>query len=160
MRKAQGMSSAVARLVVLISLVLACLAPGRAFAGEEQASALESRLMAPCCWDQTLDVHQSPLAEQLRAEIRARLAAGESEAAIESDMVARYGERVLALRDSRALGGVMIGLGALGLGAALALGLALRRWVRRGRAAAQAAPVAQRPRDADDDRLDEELAAM
>lgn len=58
---------------------------------------LEGRLMAPCCWKQTLDVHASPSADQLRREIRTRVAAGESVDAIEADLVARHGEKLRAL---------------------------------------------------------------
>src|SRR5690606_36137581 len=44
------------------------------------AKRLEGRLLAPCCWDsskQTLDVHDSPVAHELKREIRRRLKAGE-----------------------------------------------------------------------------------
>lgn len=156
------MSSVVLRLAVVLAFAfglygLCSPAPAQA----ADASALESRLMAPCCWEQTLDVHQSPLAEQLRAEIRARLAAGESEAAIEADLIARYGERVSALRDPGVLGGAMLAIGAVGLATILGLAFAIRRWTRKGaERAREASPAPHEARDAEDDRLDDELAAM
>src|SRR5262245_9645491 len=48
------------------------------------AARLEGRLLAPCCWIQTLDVHGSEVAVGLRTEIRHRLRAGESAGAIEA----------------------------------------------------------------------------
>jgi cytochrome c-type biogenesis protein CcmH len=78
---------------LLVSLTARVAAEPR-IAGE---LAIESKLMAPCCWMQTLDVHESPLASELRAEIRTKLTRGLSAADIESDLVARYGARLWAI---------------------------------------------------------------
>jgi cytochrome c-type biogenesis protein CcmH len=139
--------------------------PAPALAGASQEEAiLQGRLMAPCCYVQTLDVHESELATSLRHEIRARLAGGEPAAAIEQDFVARYGERVRALPEGRdprkGLGSFAAIAGAV---AALGLGLALRKW-RRAADEARPAPGAPRAgargRDAYDERVDEELREM
>lgn len=61
-----------------------------------QAKDLEAHLLAPCCWRETLTVHQSQIASALRDELRKRLARGESAAHIEADLVARYGQRIYA----------------------------------------------------------------
>lgn len=61
------------------------------------AKELEGRLLAPCCWKQTLDVHASPKADELRAEIRKRIRAGESPEAVEADIVKRYTPKILAI---------------------------------------------------------------
>ena len=58
---------------------------------------VESHLLAPCCWQQTLDVHDSEISRVLRAEVRERLAAGESSDAIEDSLVQRFGERMRAV---------------------------------------------------------------
>ncbi len=63
----------------------------------EAATELEERLLAPCCWNQTLDIHASPLASSIRSEIRRRLEAGETVAQVEADLVARHGERIRAV---------------------------------------------------------------
>jgi cytochrome c-type biogenesis protein CcmH len=63
---------------------------------ELSAHELERRLMAPCCWRETLDTHSSPLASQLRAEIRDRFAKGDSPQGIENDLAARFGPRIRA----------------------------------------------------------------
>ena len=82
----------------LIALVLALLLlPLAALAAEEDVESLVGRLLAPCCYKQTLDVHASDLADKVRIEIRKRMAAGESAASVEADMVARYGEKIRAI---------------------------------------------------------------
>jgi cytochrome c-type biogenesis protein CcmH len=124
---------------------------------------LASRLLAPCCWNQTLDVHTSELALSLRREIRTRLAGGETAEAIEADLVGRYGERILAVPQGSPLGRVaatvlaLVGLAGLGL---LLLGF---RWRRRVRQAAEPAPAHPRregPPDRWDERLEAELREM
>ena len=67
----------------------------------ESARWLEGRLFAPCCWNQTLDIHDSPLARELRTEISSRLERGEPAMAVEDDMAARFGERIRAVPRGR-----------------------------------------------------------
>ncbi|WP_437669745.1 cytochrome c-type biogenesis protein CcmH [Sorangium sp. So ce131] len=120
--------------------------------------ALAARLLAPCCWDQTLDVHESEVASALRREIRARLRRGEAADAIEQDLVARYGDRLRAAPSSGLLGKVALGL-MLGIAATfLGVFALLRSWRR---SAEQPAPsdvaVTTGVRDEYDERLDNEL---
>jgi len=56
---------------------------------------LQGRFLAPCCWQESLAVHQSEIAVQLRAEIARLAAAGRPEDDIVDTLVARYGERIL-----------------------------------------------------------------
>jgi cytochrome c-type biogenesis protein CcmH len=99
------------------------------------AVALEGRIMAPCCWTQTIDIHGSESANDLRREIRQRLKAGESTDAIQADLVKRYGERILAvppgnpLKDVGVLLSLAFGLAGIGAGALLV------RWRKRSLAA-------------------------
>jgi cytochrome c-type biogenesis protein CcmH len=131
----------------------------------EGASRLEGRIIAPCCWNQTIDIHGSEPSYQLRREIRRRLKAGESAEAIEASFVKRYGEKILAVPDSSPLGGVAtllaVGFGAAGVGAYFML----KRWSRAGKAAdalKKPAEAGSGPpkRDALDDRLDRELSEI
>ncbi|MFW5925864.1 MAG: cytochrome c-type biogenesis protein [Myxococcota bacterium] len=127
--------------------------------------ALAGRLLAPCCWSQTLDVHNSEPALELRREIRTRLGRGESAEAIEADIVARYGDRIRAVPEDSPLSAVAAGMltlvGIAGI-AVLFLGL---RWRRRSAAArrddAEPGPAPTEPaspeRHALDARLDAEL---
>src|SRR5881394_2020769 len=63
----------------------------------EGAGRLEGRIMAPCCWNQTIDIHGSEAAYELRREIRKRLKAGESPDTNEPSLVTRFGPRILAV---------------------------------------------------------------
>lgn len=122
--------------------------------------ALEQRIMAPCCWVQTLDVHDSPIAKELRAEIHTRLSRGESSSAIEADLVQRYGTRIVAMPASNPLAKLAAVVVAVVLAAGFLVARALRRWTRRDqsevRSAQQKAPATSGP-DEWDARLDEEL---
>jgi cytochrome c-type biogenesis protein CcmH len=123
--------------------------------------ALETRLLAPCCYHGTLDAHESDAAQALRMRIRARLYAGEAPDAIEASLVEQYGERIRASSPRDPLRFVAAAVVA---GAALA-GLGLWRVVRRWRRSAmQGGPVlavAARPApDPYDRRLDDELAEL
>lgn len=130
------------------------------------AAALEGRIRAPCCWNQTLDIHGSPVANELRREIRRRLKGGESQEAIQSDIVRRYGEKVLAVPPGNPLKdvGVLLSLafGAAGIGA----GAMILRWRRRAMAERAAELDEQdkkpkkRARDEYDDKIDAELDRM
>ena len=101
---------------LLLSLALLALASPvyAASEAEARALALEKKLMAPCCWQGTLEFHHSELADTLHAEIRMRLRLGESAASIEESLVARFGARLLAVPSPGLLEGtagvVMLGL--------------------------------------------------
>jgi cytochrome c-type biogenesis protein CcmH len=122
------------------------------------ASALEGRIRAPCCWNQTIDIHGSEVSNGLRREIRSRLRAGESQEAIQASLVKRYGERILAVPPTSPLKSVaavlalaMIGAGVLGF-------RMLKRWRKP---APTTKPAAAGAGDAQlDARLDAELRAL
>ncbi|MFZ5897472.1 MAG: cytochrome c-type biogenesis protein [Myxococcota bacterium] len=95
------------------------------------ATELEGRIIAPCCWTQTIDIHGSPVSTELRQEIRQRLTLGESAEAIERSLVERYGAKVLAVPPGSQLGSVGIGLGLVVLGAGIGAVALLKRWQRR-----------------------------
>jgi cytochrome c-type biogenesis protein CcmH len=102
------------------------------------ARELAGRLIAPCCWTQTLDIHDSPIADQLRAEITQRLRAGEPAAKIEDDLAARYGEKVRAVprgEDPRVALPIIVG-GAMAMAVAWLAWLGVS-WLRRARSEPQ-----------------------
>jgi cytochrome c-type biogenesis protein CcmH/NrfF len=80
---------------VLLAVLLAAT-PQAGAALDVQAKAIESALIAPCCFRQQVSVHSSPAADEVRRDVRARLAAGETPAEILDAYVARYGKRILA----------------------------------------------------------------
>jgi cytochrome c-type biogenesis protein CcmH len=123
---------------------------------------LLKRLVAPCCWNQTLDSHQGAAPDGFRAEIRSRLYAGETPAQIEADYVVRYGERVRAASHSRPLGWAAVIAGVAVIGAGAALVRMVLRWGKKS----QALPENDKSKndtakpDALDERLDAELRSM
>lgn len=127
------------------------------------AAALEGKIIAPCCWNQTIDIHGSPASSALRNEIRTRLKAGESAEVIEQSIVERYGSKILAVPQGSRLGkaGLLlaIGMGAAGIGAVAML----RRWQRRSSQPKSLDPADANqppPSDALDRRLDAELSRL
>jgi len=113
------------------------VSPGRTVSAAE-VKRIAGKLMAPCCWSQTADVHTSGLAKEMQVQIRSALQQGYTEPQILAAFVAEYGERILA--QPRAAGfnlmvWILPGM-ALGLG-----GFAYWRFVQRARAAPAAKPV-------------------
>ncbi|HWA31515.1 MAG TPA: cytochrome c-type biogenesis protein [Rhizomicrobium sp.] len=90
----------------LLALLLSLLCAGAAYAItgpdrlsnpalEARAVALQKQLRCVVCQGQSLDESNAPLAADLRRLIRARIAAGDSDAQVEQYLVARYGDFIL-----------------------------------------------------------------
>jgi cytochrome c-type biogenesis protein CcmH/NrfF len=56
---------------------------------------VSSRVLAPCCWSQPIQIHQSEAAEKVRAEVIADIRQGDDEKQILDRLAAEYGERIL-----------------------------------------------------------------
>ena len=78
---------------VLAGLLLVGLHLGAA--DKDDTKRIQDRLLAPCCWQQSVAVHDSDIARQMRAEIARLAASGKNEEQIVEVYVARYGERIL-----------------------------------------------------------------
>jgi len=61
----------------------------------DRVKQIQDRFMAPCCWQESVAVHRSEIAEEMRGEIARMVASGRSEDQIVDEYVARYGERIL-----------------------------------------------------------------
>jgi cytochrome c-type biogenesis protein CcmH len=114
---------------------------------------------------QTLDIHGSEVALALRREIRKRLLAGESEEAIVTSLVSRYGEKILAVPPGNPLKGVAVIMSLTMAAAGVGAFFLLRRWRARGQAAPRRkAKETGEPESAEnaeyDARLDAELRAL
>ena len=169
-----------AALVVALFAFLASLALARPAIADEQhtapaasadadllgfvpgAAALEGKILAPCCWNQTIDIHGSEISSELRREIRTRLRAGEPADAIQASLVERYGPKILATAPDSALPKIALSLlvviGSVGVAGIFML----KRWRRAG------VPAKSRSKDKRDEasnerldaRLDAELRAL
>ena len=93
-------------LVILTSLALAgsAVANGQVDDADTNAHRIFSELMSPYCPGLMLADCPSPDAFELRAEIRARLVAGETPAQVKADLYARFGDRIRATPEPREWG--------------------------------------------------------
>ncbi|UJR83860.1 cytochrome c-type biogenesis protein [Sandaracinus amylolyticus] len=138
---------------IVIAIVVAASSASAQHAASSRATFL--RFVAPCCWVEGLATHDSPLARELRDEIDRRVGAGDSAGAIESDLVARYGERILAV--PAPLETTSGALFALLIGSLLVIVWIGARWSRRGGHAEPVARVDEEDDPALDQRLRDEL---
>jgi cytochrome c-type biogenesis protein CcmH len=149
------------RLLVLLVVVLAAACGG----GDDETPTLadlEKKFICPTC-QTTLELSNAPVADRMRAFIRERIAAGDSESEISDALVAQFGEEVLASPPKEGfnlLAWVLpLAGGAVAIGV---LAVALRRWTRtRAEPGSAVAPSVngRPPLDPElERRLDEELA--
>jgi len=68
-------------------------------AQQREIHKIEGRLMAPCCYTQTIDVHESEIAQQMRGEVTAMVMNGQSEQKIIDYYKAEYGVVILVVPD-------------------------------------------------------------
>jgi cytochrome c-type biogenesis protein CcmH len=143
--------------LVAALLALLVLAVPAAAAEKPTLADLEDEVICPTC-QTTLQLSNSPIATQMRAFIRARIAAGDSKEEIKDELVAEFGEGVLAAPPKSGFNLIAWLLPLAGLLAALVVvTLLARRYVRPRPepAAAGSAP----PLDPEQERrVDEELA--
>jgi cytochrome c-type biogenesis protein CcmH len=130
-------------------LALALAAP--ALAGSRPSeSDLETKLVCPVCHE-TLDQSNAPVAQQMKAEIRRRIAQGWTEKQILDEMVANYGSNVLSTPATHGfdLLAWMLPLAAVAVGA-VALGIGAWYWTH-GRPGDPERPAAGPPPSAEDE---------
>jgi cytochrome c-type biogenesis protein CcmH len=150
------------RLPVLFAVALLAAACGGGDDETPTLAELEKEFICPTC-QTTLELSNAPVADRMRAFIRERIAAGDSESEISEALVAQFGEGVLAAPPKEGfnlLAWVLpLAGGAVAIGA---LAVALRRWSRtRAEPGSAATPSAngRPPLDPElERRLDEELA--
>lgn len=109
---------------------------------EEEALRLDKQLMCPICPGETLNQSQTALAKQMRAAIRQRLLAGESEQEVKDYFVSVYGESVLAEPPRRGFGLAAWLVPAAAAIAGLGVLVFVLRSMRRSSARHAAAPAA------------------
>lgn len=60
-----------------------------------RVKALQEKLMAPCCWSESVAVHRSELAAEMRAGVERMVAEGRTDREILDHYKAQYGVRIL-----------------------------------------------------------------
>jgi cytochrome c-type biogenesis protein CcmH len=127
-----GRPVVLALFLLVAAPVLAATSPDERLgdpALEARARELSKELRCLVCQNQSIDDSDAPLAQDLRRIVRERLVAGDTDAEIESYLVARYGEFVLLAPPVRP-GTWLLWAGPfviLALGGGTALLMALRR---------------------------------
>jgi cytochrome c-type biogenesis protein CcmH len=155
------------RAAVALLAALALLVAVPAFASEEHPtqSEMEAELVCPTCHT-TLDLSDSPAAQDIKDYVRKRIAEGATKSQIKSELVAQLGPEVLAVPRTHGFDLLAWLLPILGVvvGAAL-LGAAAWFWSRNRSQSDEddgifvAAAAAGRPLDPEHERrVDEELA--
>ena len=149
------------RRALLAALLVLALGAGSAWAAQAKTTLpdVEDEVMCPICGT-ALNLSESPQADRERAFIRREIAAGKTKDQIKDELVAQYGERVLAEppKSGFDLTAWLVPGGAI-LAAAVAIGIGLWRWRRAGRRGGPPPDGAGPPLDsADSERLDADLA--
>lgn len=142
---------------LLVAALSSLVLTGVAAAGADRPSALdlEDEVVCPVCAT-TLDQSNAPVARRMRAFIRERIRAGDSKDEIKRQLVAEFGESVLAAPPTRGFGLLAWLLPLLGVAVAVPVVAVLAwRWSRgRERDDGRVEP----PDPELERRLDEELA--
>ena len=142
------------RALALAVAALVLAAPALA-GGRPNAAAIETKLVCPVCHE-TLDQSTAPVAQEMKALIRKRIAQGWTEKQILDEMVGNFGPGVLSTPAKHGfdllawvlpLGGALAGVVVLGVGA--------RHWTRSSADPAQPEPPGLDPEI--ERRIDEEL---
>ncbi len=125
-------------------------------------AALESALVCTTCHE-PLDESSSPLAQQMKKQIRAQIAAGRTTAQIKAYFVSELGPQVLAVptKSGFNLLAWLLPFAAIILGAA-AVGFGARAWLKNRDDSDAAGPAPDGPKlpPGLDQRVDQELAAF
>ena len=95
------MKAALLAIVTCLALGTAAVAGGQIDDADADAHRIFSELMSPYCPGLMLADCPSPDAFELRAEIRARLAAGETPTQVKEDLYARFGDSIRATPEPR-----------------------------------------------------------
>jgi cytochrome c-type biogenesis protein CcmH len=111
-----------------------------------QIQKVEKRLLAPCCYTQSIAEHGSAIAVQMRGEVSEMVAEGKSESEIVEHYRSIYGDRILIVPDGmtgRILFSLPVAIAAL---ACIVLFVCFRKMLRSGRlertrAVSQSRPV-------------------
>jgi cytochrome c-type biogenesis protein CcmH len=148
--------------LLLLAVALALVAAAPALASEQHPTQgeLERELVCPTCHT-TLDESDAPIARQMKAYVKRRIAAGATKSQIEDELVGQFGPSVLGVPRKHGfdLLAWVLPLGGIGVAAA-AIAFGAWRWSRSRDAStsvSRASPDA--PLDPElERRVDEELA--
>ena len=136
---------------VLLVLIATAAMASESVSTSDRIARLEETLLAPCCWSETVAVHRSPVALEIKSEIASFVSQGKTDREILDHYKAKYGVRILTEPEgaTRVLANVIPWVAAV-LGA-LGVALAIHRMARRNAKLKVAAVGSELPDLADDD---------
>ena len=153
----------IARLVAVAAAALVLAGPAAAACTQPRTSLayLEGQVMCPTCHT-TLDQSDSAAARQIETYIQMRIAQCATAGQIESELVANYGQGILAAPPHKGLDLLAWWLPIAGvLAGAVVLGVGVWRWSRRGEEEGPPPPDSSQGLDDETERrLDELLARL
>ena len=127
----------------LAALVLASVA----FATDiERAKRIQERLLAPCCYSESLAQHRSETALELKREIDQLVKTGRSDSEIVAVFTSRYGQRILVEPEGQT-GVVLTVIPILAIATGVLLTALVIRKLRRPATAAPVVPALDLPDD-------------
>lgn len=130
---------ALGAMVVLMAGIVVAETPDQAI------HRLQEKFMAPCCWAESVAVHRSEAAAEMRVEIARLYKQGVSEQEITQRYVSQYGERILMIPSGSKFTWLMVIPVSLMLAAAFSLLAFLRRRAQMEPAAPEPARLATVP---------------
>lgn len=133
MRILEALLFCVASLPLMATPPMPAMNPGQ----KSVYTKLCQEVVAPCCWTQTLTSHQSGAADEVRVRIANGIVAGKTPEQIRADLVAEYGERILAFKSADQQAMVLFAVPVVVL---IAGGFLLAFYLRRMRRRPQLAP--------------------
>jgi cytochrome c-type biogenesis protein CcmH len=133
------------RYLALAATVLSFIVALSAETPEQAIRRLQEKFIAPCCWAESVAVHRSEAAAEMRVEIARLYKQGVSEQEITQRYVSQYGERILMVPSGSKFTWLMVIPVALTLAAAFALMVFLRRRARMEPAVPEPARLATVP---------------
>jgi cytochrome c-type biogenesis protein CcmH len=139
--------------------LLALSAPALAATPQTTLTDIEAEVMCPICGT-LLELAESPQSERERAFISRLIAEGRTKGEIKDELVAQYGDRVLALPQGSGFDLSAYLVPAIGfLLAAAAIAISIWRWRRRaGRSDGGDGPAPRAPSGEEAERLEADLA--
>ena len=122
----------------------------------EEIRKIDKRLLAPCCYTQSISEHGSDIAVKMRSEVTEMVAEGKTEEEIVNHYRNIYGDRILIVPDGLT-GEILFSLPVLTSGlASLVLFVCFRRMLRSGKK--QRNSNIEQPRHVVDNALREKIA--